>query len=227
MEQRTLLAAVNERTKIVFVCSPNNPTGVSAPRADVERLCEALAGRALVVIDEAYHEFSNAGNFLALRERFEHVVLLRTLSKCVSLAGARCGALLGCRELIEFLGKVLPPYTFPTPSIELVVEALSKESLRVSMERITLVKRERERLADAILAVPDVLQVLPSDANFLLVETRDGARFAATAHRAGILIRRFAHEPGLADWVRITVGRPADNDRLLQALSGVETRDEP
>lgn len=227
LDTDAVLRTVDERTKIVFICSPNNPTGVSVPYPDVERLCTELEGRALVVIDEAYHEFSNAPNFLPLRERYEHVVLLRTLSKCVSLAGARCGALLGCRELIEFLGKVLPPYTFPTPSIELVVEALSEDSLRVSTERIALVKRERERLAEALLVVPDVLQVLPSDANFLLAETRDGAHFAATAHRAGILIRRFAHEPELADWVRITVGRPADNDRLLQALSGVENRDEP
>jgi histidinol-phosphate aminotransferase len=155
-----VLAAVDERTKIVFVCSPNNPTGASVPRADVERLCSELAGRALVVIDEAYHEFSDSGDFLELRKRYDHVVLLRTLSKCVSLAGARCGALLASPEVIAFLGNVLPPYTFPTPSIELVLQALGEESLRVSMERIALIKRERGRLADALLDVPE-LKVSP------------------------------------------------------------------
>lgn len=222
-----VLDAVDEHTKVVFVCSPNNPTGASVPHTDVERLCAELEGRALVVIDEAYHEFSDTGHFLALRERHEHVVLLRTLSKCVSLAGARCGALLAAPEVIAFLGNVLPPYTFPTPSIELVIDALSPESLQVSMERIALIKRERRRLAEALLYVPDVLKVFPSNANFLLVETRDGLRFAATAHRAGLLIRRFPSEPTLTDCVRVTVGRPQDNDRLLKALSGAETFDEP
>lgn len=222
-----VLNAVDERTKIVFLCSPNNPTGTSLPRADVERLCAGLAGRALVVIDEAYHEFSESGDFLDMRRRYDHVVLLRTLSKCVSLAGARCGALLADPEVIAFLGNVLPPYTFPTPSIELVLEALGDESLRVSMERIALLKRERQRLAEALLDVPEVLEVYPSQANFLLVETRDGPRFAATAHSAGILIRRFPSEATLANCVRITVGRPKDNDRLLQALSGAEKLDAP
>ena len=77
--------------KIVFICSPNNPTGQSMARADIERICRETAGRALVVIDEAYHEFAAGGDFLELRNRYEHVVLLRTLSKFVSLAGVRCG----------------------------------------------------------------------------------------------------------------------------------------
>ena len=107
-----VVRAAGEHTKIVFVCSPNNPTGGSIPRLRIEAICDALAGRALVVIDEAYHEFANAESCLHLRERYEHVVLLRTLSKCVALAGARCGALIAAPEVIEFLGGVLPPYTF-------------------------------------------------------------------------------------------------------------------
>ena len=223
LDADAVLGAVTERTKIVFVCTPNNPTGGSVPRQVVEKLCATLAGRALVVIDEAYHEFAG-GNFLDLRARYEHVVLLRTLSKYVALAGARCGAVLASPEVIEFLGTVLPPYTFPTPSIELVAEALSEESLRVADERITLLKRERRRLAEALLDIPDVLKVYPSDANFVLIATRDGARFAETARKAGILVRTFVGEPALSHCVRVSVGRPEDNDRLLQAVSGVERR---
>jgi histidinol dehydrogenase len=215
-----VLAAVDETTKLVFLCTPNNPTGQSVPRADVERICSALRGRALVVIDEAYHEFAEGGHFLDLRERYEHVVLMRTLSKFVSLAGVRCGVLIAAPEIIDYLGNVLPPYTFPTPSIELVMQALSDESLRVSEERVGLIKRERRRLADALRDVPDVLCVYASDANFVLVKTRDGQRFKDKAHRAGILVRTFAGEPALADCVRITIGRPEDNDRLLSALAG-------
>ena len=220
-----VLAAVDETVKIVFLCSPNNPTGNSLARADVETICESLAGRALVVIDEAYHEFAEADDVAALRSRYEHVVLLRTLSKFVSLAGVRCGLLVADPALVELAQKVLPPYTFPTPSIELVLEALTDDSLRVSEERVALLKRERERLAEALLDVPQVVKVYPSDANFVLVRTRNGPLFRETARRAGILIRTF-DDPRLEDCVRITVGRPDDNDRLLEALSGAGRRGE-
>src|SRR5690606_33861118 len=112
-----VLDALGGGVKIVCLCTPNNPTGQSIPRDEVEAVCDAAAGRALVVIDEAYHEFASA-SYLDLRAAHEHVVLLRTLSKFVSLAGVRCGALIAAREVIDFLGNVLPPYTFPTPSIE-------------------------------------------------------------------------------------------------------------
>jgi len=192
-------------------------------RADIERACSATAGRALVVIDEAYHEFAAGGDFLDLRARYEHVVLLRTLSKFVSLAGVRCGLIVGAPELIEFAQVVLPPYTFPTPSIELVQQALSKDSLKVSEERVGVLKRERARLSAALRDVPDVIQVYPSDANFIMVKTRDGLAFRETARRAEILVRTF-DDPLLKDCVRITVGRPTDNDALLQAVSGAERK---
>ncbi len=213
-----VLEAVDASIKIVFICSPNNPTGQSMARADVERICRETAGRALVVIDEAYHEFAEAQDFLALRNRYEHVVLLRTLSKFVSLAGVRCGLVVAAPELVEFSQAVLPPYTFPTPSIELVLQALSTDALRVSEERVQLLKRERARLARALEDVPQVQKVYPSDANFILVRVNDGAQFRETARRAGILVRTF-DDPLLQNCVRITVGRPADNDLLLQALS--------
>jgi histidinol-phosphate aminotransferase len=213
-----VLAAAGPGTKLVFVCTPNNPTGCSVPKADVENLCAALEGRALVVIDEAYHEFSSQGHMLDLRERFEHVVLLRTMSKFVALAGARCGALIAAPEVIEFLGNVLPPYTFPTPSIELVLAALEADSLRVAQERIGVIKDERRRLTESLLAAPDVLHVYPSDANFVLAKLRDRDRFAAAARSAGILVRVFDGQAGLEDCVRVTVGRPEHNDRLLDAV---------
>ncbi|HET8698306.1 MAG TPA: histidinol-phosphate transaminase, partial [Gammaproteobacteria bacterium] len=218
-----MLAAVDATTKIVFVCTPNNPTGQSMARPDVERLCAELAGRALVVIDEAYHEFASVPHFLELRHRYEHVVLLRTLSKFVSLAGVRCGMLIAAPEVVEFCQGVLPPYTFPTPSIELVMEALSQDSLRVSAERVATIKRERARLSAALSDVPQVLEVYPSDANFVMARTRDGAAFRETARRANILVRTF-DDPLLADCVRITIGRPADNDLLLRALAGATER---
>jgi len=224
LDTDNILKAIDPATKIVFICSPNNPTGQSMARADIERICRETAGRALVVIDEAYHEFATGGHFLELRNRYEHVVLLRTLSKFVSLAGVRCGLIVAAPELIDFAQVVLPPYTFPTPSIELVQQALSKDALRVSEERIAVLKRERERLAAALRDVPQIAQVYPSDANFILVRTYDGQALRETARRANILVRTF-DDPLLANYVRITVGRASDNDLLLQAISGAERRD--
>jgi histidinol-phosphate aminotransferase len=223
LDTHAILAALDASVKIVFICSPNNPTGQSMARDDIERICRETAGRALVVIDEAYHEFAAGGDFLDLRNRYEHVVLLRTLSKFVSLAGVRCGLIVGAPELIEFAQVVLPPYTFPTPSIELVQQALSKDSLKVSAERVAVLKRERARLSAALRDMPQVVQVYPSDANFILVRTRDGQAFRKAARHADILVRTF-DDPLLTDCVRITVGRPDDNDLLLRAVSGVERR---
>jgi histidinol-phosphate aminotransferase len=221
LDADAVLAAIDSTTKIVFLCSPNNPTGQSLARADVERVCRETAGRTLVVLDEAYHEFAEAEDFAELRQRYEHVVLLRTLSKFVSLAGVRCGLLIAAPQIIEFSQNVLPPYTFPTPSIEHVVQALSTDSLRVSEERVALLKRERARLSTALAQLPQVRKVYPSDANFVMVKARDGAAFRETAHRGGVLVRTF-DDPLLAGCVRITVGRPADNDLLLRVLAGAE-----
>jgi histidinol-phosphate aminotransferase len=223
LDTDNVIAAVDAQTKIVFICSPNNPTGQSMDRGAIERICRATAGRALVVIDEAYHEFAEGGDFLELRNRYEHVVLLRTLSKFVSLAGVRCGLIVATPELIDFAQVVLPPYTFPTPSIELVEQSLSRDSLSVSEERVVVLKRERARLSAALRNVPQVLEVYPSDANFIMVKARDGNAFRETARRADILVRTF-DDPLLKDCVRITVGKPADNDQLLQAVSGAERR---
>ncbi len=215
----------SEDAKLIFICSPNNPTGRAMDIAAVDTICAAVEGRSLVVIDEAYQEFSSTPGFRELQARYEHVVLLRTLSKFVSLAGVRCGALLGQPELIEFLGKVLPPYTFPTPSIELVMATLATDSLQVSTERIALLRSERQRMTAALSATPRVTMVWPSDANFVLVETTNSADFVEVAREAGILVRVFPNDPALTDCVRITVGRPEDNDRLLDAISSEELTD--
>ena len=220
LNREALLDAIDPTIKIVFICTPNNPTGGAVPREDVEYICNALAGRALVVIDEAYHEFCTTGDFLDLSERYDNVVLLRTLSKFVALAGARCGTLIAAPEVIEFLNAVLPPYTFPTPSIEFVLDALTESSLVVARERVGLIRRERQRMSEALLAVPDVLQVYPSDANFILVRVRDQAAFFDAARKASVLVRRFEGQPELNACIRISIGRPEDNDHLLKAVAG-------
>ena len=216
-------ARLNESVKLVFISSPNNPTGGSMAAEDVETVCRAAQGRALVVIDEAYVEFSIGPDFEALQPRYD-IVRLRSLSKSVSLAGVRCGALIAAPRLIEFLDNILPPYTFPSPSMNAVLKALSLDSLNISRKRIAVLRDERDRLAERLEELPEVSRIWPSDGNFLLVETRNASSFAEAALRAGILVRTFAEQAGLEQCVRITVGRPEHNDLLLRAVSGVLSR---
>ena len=192
--------------------------------SDVAEICHELADRSLVVIDEAYQEFSESEGFLALQAECENVVLLRTLSKFASLAGVRCGALIGRPELVGFLNNVLPPYTFPTPSIELVMTALEKNSLQLSRERNALLRAERGRMTTELANSPSVSRVWRSDANFVLIEVADGQAFADVAHSAGILVRTFPNHPSLENCIRITIGLRDDNDQLLSAVSKLEAR---
>lgn len=220
-----VIAAIEPPVKIVFLCTPNNPTGTSISEQEVEKVIDAAAGRAIVVIDEAYQEFASLPGFTQRRAAWPHVVVLRTLSKFVALAGARCGVLIAAPEVIGFLGNVLPPYTFPTPTIETVLAAFTEEALQVSTERVHLIKRERDRLAETMQDSILVSHVYPSDANFLLIRTRDVDEFCRRTHRSGILVRQFPGQPELQDCVRITVGRPEDNDRLIRAVSGGGSND--
>lgn len=212
-------AAVDDSTRIVFVCSPNNPTGTVIDPDDLATLAGALEGRALLVVDAAYQDYAEDQGLAGLLTQFDHVVVLRTLSKFVALAGARCGVVLAAPAVIGFLENVLPPYQFPTPSIEIVLEALKPESLAIARERIAETLAERERLSLALAAIPGVVEVYPSQANFVLVRLADRDAFVAAARRAGVLVRVFGGEAALADCVRITVGLPRDNTRLLEAVA--------
>jgi histidinol-phosphate aminotransferase len=208
---------IDAGAKLIFICSPNNPTGGAMASADIEAICAAADGRSLVVIDEAYQEFSGQPSLQDLRAKFAHVVFLRTLSKFVSLAGVRCGAVIAQPAVIDYLTRVLPPYTFPTPSIELVGQAMEQSSLAVSEQRVETLRQQRDRMQAALGTQPGVLKVWPSDANFVLIQVADASQFVARVRRARILVRTFPNAPELSDCVRITIGRAEDNDRLLEA----------
>ena len=176
-------AAVLDRctpsTKLIFVCSPNNPTGGLVPQSQISELAGARRNRSLVVIDEAYAEFSGVPSAIALLHRYENLVVLRTLSKALSLAGARCGAVVASDQVISLLDGILAPYALATPVIDCVLRSLSPENLQVSSDAMQRIIRERERVSDALALCPDVLKVWPSRSNFLLVKFRSLAAVAA------------------------------------------------
>jgi histidinol-phosphate aminotransferase len=199
--------------KLVFVCSPNNPTGTLVPQPIIAKLAERLAERAIVVVDEAYLEFSGQPSCEALR--LPNLIVLRTLSKAFGLAGARAGVGLADPRIIALLQKVRAPYPLARPAIRAVLDGLAEERSR---EMVALVCRERERLSLALDKLRGVERVFSSDANFLLVRMRDAKAALRVCRQDGILIRDRSGEPGLDNCVRITVGDVGENDRLLAAL---------
>jgi histidinol-phosphate aminotransferase len=205
-------------TKILFFCSPNNPTGNLLDSQTILRLCSQLAGQALIVVDEAYLEFSAAASFSAALVRHSNLVVLRTLSKAHALAGARCGALLGDPALVDLLRRMIPPYALSGPTIEAALHALEPPQLAISRARRDTIVAERSRLAEAFARLSVVSRVWPSVANFLLVECLDPDRALRAAIDAGILIRDVRGYPGLGSHLRISIGTPEQNDRLLRAL---------
>jgi histidinol-phosphate aminotransferase len=215
-----LLAAVAQDARLVFLCSPANPTGQSLSGEELIALAEALRGRALLVVDEAYAEFSTAAGAVPLLARFPELVVLRTLSKAHALAGARVGALLGSPALVRLLGDLCAPYPVASPSAELALRALSPVALRRTARRVAESLRERAWLAPRLAACPGVAQVYPSDANFLLARFADTAAAQRSLAGAGIVVRAMAAMPGLGDALRITIGTRRDGEALLAALGG-------
>jgi histidinol-phosphate aminotransferase len=213
-----ILRAWQPSTKLVFVCSPNNPTGNRFADAEVSRLCAGLDGRGIVVLDAAYQEFAGADPMHQLLARHANLVVLRTLSKALGLAGVRCGALIGRRDLVGFLGRVLPPYCFPTTSQDAVLRLLSPEAQPELESRRLVILAERERLLAALPRLPGIDRVWPSAANFIFVESADAPAVVARARAGGILLRDFSQDPRLPGGIRITVGSREENDKLLDVL---------
>src|SRR5690606_10820234 len=183
-----VLAAWRDGVKIVFVCSPNNPTGNLIEHTTIEQLCQALADRALVVVDEAYIEFADAPSAVTLLGRYSNLVVLRTLSKAYALAGARCGALIAHPEIVSLLARVLTPYAIPEPTIRAVLDLTDASHREEARARIATILAERARLAQQLSQLPLIRRVWPSATNFLLVECTDADRVLQAATAAGLII---------------------------------------
>ncbi|MEO6801518.1 MAG: histidinol-phosphate transaminase [Rhodanobacter sp.] len=216
-----VLAAVTPAVKLVFVCTPNNPSGQCAPRESLERLLQMLKGRALLVVDEAYIEFAYQRSVADLIDRYEHLAVLRTLSKAWALAGARIGCLLANPEVIALLRRIMTPYPLPLPCVAAAMAAFSEQGQAQAREHVATIRNEHERVRGALAALACVRAVLPSQANFLAVRFDDAGAVYKHLLAAGIVVRDIRHYPRLGDALRITIGTPGENDALLDVLHGL------
>ena len=208
-------AAAAQPVKLIFLCSPNNPTGNDLDRDAILQLVRRLP-RSIVVVDEAYIEFSEAESLAGKIAETPNLVVLRTLSKAFGLAGIRCGALLASPPIIDLLRRIMAPYPIPSPVAGAALEGLNPSGLARLAHDVAALRRARDELATAIRALPGVRQVLPSSANFLLVRFEKPSQIRDQLEARGILVRDIGDRVEGA--LRITVGSDRENGILLQAL---------
>lgn len=212
--------AIDGHTKMVFLCSPNNPTGNSLNRKDIGILLNNYFG--IIVIDEAYINFSSQKSFIPDLEDFPNLVVLQTLSKAWGLAALRVGMAFASDSIISYMNKVKPPYNINQASQDLVLKAL--EEVDQVNEMIRFLVQERKRLEDVLPGLGCVLKVYPSDANFLLVKVTDARDIYQMLLDKGIVVRDRSNVSLCAGCLRITVGTERENNELIQALAAYQSQ---
>jgi len=205
---------INDKTKLIWICSPNNPTGNSINRADIETVLNNFNG--LVVIDEAYINFAQQKSFVQELAEYPNLVVLQTFSKAWGLAALRLGMAFASAEVIEVLNKVKPPYNINQATQELALKAL--EEVGQVNDMIKLLVDMREALAEVFESMPTVEKVYPSDANFILVKIKDARKIYEFLLTKGIVLRDRSSVQLCEDCLRITIGSEKENTILVDAM---------
>lgn len=210
-------AAIDANTKLIFICSPNNPTANAIRREDIEMILNNFDG--IVVVDEAYINFSKQKTLIQELTEYPNLVILQTLSKAWGLAALRVGMAFASEDIINVFNRIKPPYNINQASQELALEALNNIEQVNSWIKETV--EERNKLEQALNTLPIVEKVYPSDANFLLVKTTDAKGIYQHLVEKGIIVRDRSKVELCAGCLRITIGTPAENRELLTALQAV------
>lgn len=218
LDTAAILTAADEHTKLLFLCSPNNPSGNLLPRAEIIGLIEKFPG--MVVLDEAYIDFADEKGFLSELDRWPNLIVLQTLSKAWGLAGLRLGLAYGAREVMDIFARVKYPY-----NINVVTQRLVIDQLRLGADvkqQIDEIKSERARVVEALKANPAVTKVFPSDSNFVLIRTDDPRGMYDKLISEGVIVRDRSRIPGCDGCLRITIGTPEENDKLIKIIMSYE-----
>ncbi|UEA16835.1 histidinol-phosphate transaminase [Pasteurella canis] len=204
--------------KVVFVCSPNNPTGTLVNREDLLALLEMTRDKAIVVVDEAYIEFCPQTTMVNELKNYPHLAIIRTLSKAFALAGLRCGFTLANKELIDVLQKVIAPYPLPVPVADIAAQALQKDGLQMMQQRVQEILQNRTALEAELCTLPCVENVFASDGNYVLVKFKDGQKVFQTLWEQGIILRNQHSALMLENCIRITIGTAEENRQVIEAI---------
>ncbi len=211
--ERTL-AAVTAQTKIIFLCSPNNPSGNLLSTSRVNLVLEKFDG--IVVVDEAYIDFTEQKSYLSQLDRYPNLVVLQTLSKAWGLAGIRLGMCFASATIIAVLNKIKPPYNISSLAQNVALETLNREDIKI--KRVNQIIAERKSLETNLSKIKLVEQVYPSDANFLLVRIKNAKQVYSELLKKGIVVRDRSSVILCNDCLRITIGTPEENQLLVNEL---------
>lgn len=218
-----LLAATDKNTKLIFLCSPNNPTGNDLDRNEIRKLLQTFDG--LVILDEAYNDFSEAPSFLTELDRHPNLIILQTFSKAWGCAGIRLGMAFASAEIITLFNKIKYPYNINRLTQKQAVEMLHRY---YEIDKwVKTLREERKRVEAAFIQLPCTIQVFPSDANFFLARMTDAVRIYHYLVGKGIIVRNRNTVSLCGNCLRITVGTPSENDALLDALNKWSKEDRP
>ena len=220
MDTEAMLAATDSKTRLMFICSPNNPTGNSFPAEQIEDLLERLGG--VVVLDEAYIDFSVRPSLTSLVKRYPNLIVLQTLSKAWGMAGLRIGLAMADPAVIGLMSKVKYPYNINVVAQKM---ALAKLDAKAKDNAVAQIVGQRFRLEKELVKCQEVKGVCSSDANFLLVRFENPDEVYERLLSGGVIVRNRSRVPGCEGCLRVTVGTPAENDRLLRLLAGPECGD--
>lgn len=213
-DETLILKTAEANTKIIFICSPNNPTGTSIRSEQLRRICERFSG--IVVLDEAYIDFSENASALELLGKFPNLVVLQTFSKAWGLASLRIGAAYGNPDVIAFLNKVRPPFNISGTSQQVAIQALEKADRMPELVKIVLL--QKQWLRKELSAFPFIKQITGSDANFLFMEVDDALKLYGYLLERNVLISNRSAQQHCHNHIRISVGTEAENQKLISLL---------
>lgn len=214
LEVDSIFDAIKPQTKLLFICSPNNPSGNSVERKAIERLLKNFNG--LVVIDEAYIDFTKDPSWTQVLEEYPNLIVTQTLSKAYGLAGIRLGICYASKEIIAVLNKIKPPYNINSLTQEAAIKAFeNKDSVQAQIESIL---NERSNLINAFKSVPFIKKIYPSEANFILIKVDDANKRYEELIKNGIVVRNRSSQLHCENCLRITVGTPSENTQLITLI---------
>lgn len=217
-----IIDQLSQPVKLIFICSPNNPTGALMARQNITTVLEAYRESALVVVDEAYIEFCIGANVTELLEQYPNLVILRTLSKAFALAGIRCGFTIANPAVIEMLKKVIAPYPIPAPVEQIASDALSNQSIATMQKQVAQLNSQKDKFIAQLTRFDFIKRVLASDTNFVLMQVDDKQKVMAAMQQQNIYIRDQSAQVGLANNVRITIGDDTQMQAVLSVLEGLK-----
>jgi len=212
-----ILNIANANSKLLFLCSPNNPTGNSFEAKSIEKLIKAFKG--IVVIDEAYIDFSNKESWISRLNEFSNLIITQTLSKAYGMAGIRLGICYASEEIISVLNRIKPPYNVNILTQQKAISQLEQQGL--TQNQVTNILKERDLLITKLESIDYISKIYPSDANFVLVEVDDANKRYDQLIDKGIVIRNRTTQPGCENCLRFTIGTPKENRTLIDTLKSI------